>query len=198
MQQSKAPFIIIFFLLIIIIGGIAFFIHSSFFKDEIDKTAKEEALKRANNTDAPKDVTSVKVYNVKGRRLVEQEVKINQTSDSMALVEEAIKGFLSPQEEELKLYIPHNTTLMDVYYGIDNVLYINLSSEFTKNFQGDTPAEFLILKGLYKTVIANASVADVKLIVNDLEVETLGGHFLIKYPIKRLVSQEVKFEQTER
>ena len=49
------------------------------------------------------------------------------------------------------------------------------------------------MKGLYESVIANVQgVTDVKVLVDGKELETLGGHFYLKYPLKGMMLYEYK------
>jgi len=70
-------------------------------------------------------------------------------------------------------------------------LYVDLSDEFRRNFQGDVLAEFLLLKGLYESLISNEQeIQDVKILIEGKEIETLGGHLLLTYPLREMVSYE--------
>jgi hypothetical protein len=71
------------------------------------------------------------------------------------------------------------------------MLYIDLSDEFRRNFQGDVFAEFLLLKGLYESIISNVQdIQDIKILIEGKETETLGGHLFLLYPLKDMVSHE--------
>ena len=85
-----------------------------------------------------------------------------------------------------------DTKILGIYRGTDKILYVNLSDEFRRNFQGDVMAEFLLLKGLYESLISNIDdVQDVKVLIEGNELETLGGHLYLKYPLKGLVTQDI-------
>jgi hypothetical protein len=80
-----------------------------------------------------------------------------------------------------------------LYKGEDRVLYVDLSDEFRRNFQGDALTEFFLLKGLYESIISNVEdIQDVKVLVDGKEVETLGGHLYLLYPLKDMVSYEYR------
>ncbi|MBS1233295.1 MAG: hypothetical protein H6R42_949, partial [Nitrospirae bacterium] len=52
-------------------------------------------------------------------------------------------------------------------------------------------AEFLLLKGLYESIISNVQdIQDVKILIEGKETETLGGHLFLLYPLKDMVSHE--------
>jgi hypothetical protein len=83
--------------------------------------------------------------------------------------------------------------LLSVYYASDGILYVDVSDEFRRNFQGDALNEFLLLKGLYDSIITNVTgVQDVKVIVEGKEIESIGGHFFALYPLKNMLAAEVK------
>jgi len=64
-----------------------------------------------------------------------------------------------------------------------------LSDDFRRNFWGDALTEFLLLKGLYQSIIANVEdIVDVKVLIEGKELETLGGHLYLMYPLKDIVS----------
>ena len=105
-----------------------------------------------------------------------------------ATVEEYLKG---PRDKEGSV-IPKDTKILGIYRGADKILYINLSDEFRRNFQGDVMAEFLLLKGLYESLISNIDdIQDVKVLVEGKELETLGGHLYLRYPLKEMVTLEI-------
>ena len=52
--------------------------------------------------------------------------------------------------------------------------------------------EFLLLKGLYKSLIANVGdIIDVKVLIDGQEIESLGGHLPLLYPLRNLVSMNL-------
>jgi hypothetical protein len=84
-------------------------------------------------------------------------------------------------------------SILGIYKGSDQILYVDLSDELRRNFQGDALSEFLLLKGLYESLLANLQgIEDVKILVEGKEIETLGGHFYLKYPLKNLASYEFR------
>lgn len=152
---------------------------------QMPETARQEAVQNS-------DLSFVKVYypsktkgEVEGRLLMEErkvERQINMVSIAEAAVGEFLKGPSTPVSSN---NIPQGTKLLKVFSGSDGVIYIDLSDEFRRNFQGDASTEFLLLKGLYDTVISNIQGADdVKVIVEGREIESIGGHLSALYPLK--------------
>jgi len=113
--------------------------------------------------------------------------RTKQSSIAEAVVEEYFKGPGNGAPSP----IPMNVKLLGIYRGADQILYVDLSDEMRRNFQGDAKAEYLVLRGLYESLIANLeNLQDVKVLVEGREAETLGGHLFLKYPLKSMVSSE--------
>ena len=86
--------------------------------------------------------------------------------------------------------VPQGARVLGAYSGNDGVLYIDISDEFRKNFQGDAMAEYLLLKGLYESIISNVSgINDVKVLIEGKEIESIGGHLFAMYPLKDMLAE---------
>jgi hypothetical protein len=138
------------------------------------------------------DLFSLKIYYPVGDRLQMEERRLPRRSGQMAIaeatVQEYLKGLKGQTGEELSA-VPKDTRLLGLYKGADRILYVNLSDEIRRNFQGDVFTEYLLLKGLYESLISNVEdVEDVKVIIEGKEAETLGGHLYLSYPLKDMVS----------
>ena len=115
--------------------------------------------------------------------------RTRQTAIAEALVEEYFKG---PGNGSVSC-IPPNVKLLALYRDEQQILYVDLSDELRRNFQGDALSEYLLLKGLYESLISNLQdVQDVKILVEGKEIETMGGHLFLKYPLKSIISAEFK------
>ncbi|HET6515268.1 MAG TPA: GerMN domain-containing protein [Thermodesulfovibrionales bacterium] len=138
------------------------------------------------------DLISVRIYYPSGGRLAMEERRVRRGTD-LTIAEETIEEFLKgptsfPNTE--KRIIPSGAKVLGSYRGSDGILYVNLSDDFRRNFQGDAPAEFLLLKGLYETVISNVKgIDDVKIIVEGKEIESIGGHIFSLYPLKNTLAE---------
>ncbi|KJR42867.1 spore germination protein [Candidatus Magnetoovum chiemensis] len=141
------------------------------------------------------DYTVVNVAFPSGTDVQLSSIKVARTFDTLSILEAALNEFINFKGIVSENYLPEKTSLLGVYFGIDKILYLDLSGEFRKNFKGDALDEFIILKALYKTITSNVDVEDVKILLDSKETESFGGHFYIKYPIRRLVSQEVEREE---
>lgn len=95
----------------------------------------------------------------------EEKEPVNGTL--LAAIENAIKKNLKP----------YNILLLDVYKNKEGTVYIDLSSELKKNFQGDVLEEYGIIAGLYKSI--KEKIPDftaMKILIDGKEADSLGGH----------------------
>lgn len=134
--------------------------------------------------------TTVQVFFPYEGRLQTEERKLpgalGRMSTAKATVEELLKG---PSAEDARSYVPEGARLLNIYDGSDGILYIDLSDEFRRNFSGDALAEFLLLRGLYESILSNVyGVAEVKVLIEGAEVDTLGGHISLLRPLGETVS----------
>lgn len=155
-----------------------------------DKSATEDANGISVRTE---DLLFLRMYYPAGGQLQIEEKKLPRRTGWMAIaaatVEEYFKGPANPAAS----IIPKDVKLNGLYRGADKILYVDLSEGLRRNFQGDTFAEFLLLKGLYESIISNVEdVQDVKVLIEGREAETLGGHFFLLYPLKEMVSYEYR------
>lgn len=127
----------------------------------------------------------VKVYYPSEGRLIMEERMVQRQASIAAIAEEAVNEFLKGPSRGGKSDIPAGTKMLRAYSGNDAILYVDLSDEFRRNFQGDALTEFLVLKGLYETIVSNVQgINDVKLTIEGKEIESIGGHIGILYPLK--------------
>jgi spore germination protein GerM len=106
------------------------------------------------------------------------------------MAEEIVKEFLRGPSQMNRSGIPVATKLLGIYPGNDGILYVDLSDEFRRNFQGDAIGEFLLLKGLYDSILSNVTgVDDVKIVIEGKEIESIGGHLFALYPLKNTLSE---------
>jgi hypothetical protein len=102
----------------------------------------------------------------------------------VAMADVVIEEYLKGLREGLK-----DAKLLGVYRDRNNVLYIDLSDEFRRNFSGDARQEYHLLKSLFDTVVANvAGTEDVRLLIEGKEIESIGGHFSILYGLKGIMN----------
>lgn len=136
------------------------------------------------------DAVFVRIYYpVSDGRLVMEERRIPRSPD-ISVAEGAVEEFLKGPANGEQSLVPAGTKLLGIYRGSDGILYVDLSDECRRNFQGDAAAEFLLLKGLYESIISNVSgVEDVKVLIEGREIESIGGHILSLHPIKQTLAE---------
>ena len=175
----------VFFLLLFMTGMIGGYIY---FLGSEKGSVREGGLKKEDVT-LEADFSSIKINYPVRERLITEERKIKRQPSipamAGAIVEEFLKGSLDNQDS----LIPTGVKLLNTYMGRDGILYIDFSDELRRNFQGDAYSEFLLLSGLYESIISNlAGIEDIKVLVEGKEIESLGGHISIIYPLKNTVT----------
>jgi hypothetical protein len=171
--------------IILFAGGIAggyFFLHKT--------SPKGREARRAEGIGPAGSVTEVQVYFPSEGRLKAESRSVPRALSKRAAARATVEEFLKGPTSGIKSLVPQNARVLGIYDGADGVLYIDLSDEFRRNLQVDAISEFLLLRGLYESVLANVyGVADVKILIEGAEVETLGGHVSLIKPLGDTVSQ---------
>ena len=193
--MNKKKLLIILLLGLLFIGGLA---GGYLYFSKISSRAMPASEERVEALPKTEDLISLKIYHPVGNRLQIEEKRVQsrttQISIAQSVVEEFLKGPVGSQVSEL----PKGTKLLGIYRDADRILYIDLSEEFRRNFQGDALSEYLVLKGLYDSLTSNLDdVEDVKILIEGREIETLGGHFYLSYPLKDIVSYETDKLQSD-
>jgi spore germination protein GerM len=156
------------------VGGYLFF--SKRVIPEPERAPKAEPAKA-------EDVT-LRVYYPYNGRLNMEERKVSTTTSKAALAEAAVAEFLKAPARPVESLVPSGARLLGVYPGNDGILYVDLSDEFRRNFQGDALSEHLLLRGLYESVVWNVyGVEGVKVLIEGGEVESVGGHMSAARPL---------------
>lgn len=151
-----------------------------------DRPPAEETAGPLTKTE---DLFSIKIYYPVGNRLQMEERRIQRRTVQMAIAEAVVEEFLKGPAGVMESNMPKEAKLLGLYKDAGGILYVDLSDEFRRNFQGDALTEFLLLKGLYESLISNISeIGDVKVLIEGKEVETLGGHFYISHLLRDMVS----------
>jgi hypothetical protein len=193
--MNKKKLLIILLLGLLFIGGLA---GGYLYFSKISSRAMPASEERVEALPKTEDLISLKIYHPVGNRLQIEEKRVQsrttRISIAQSVVEEFLKGPVGSQVSEL----PKGTKLLGIYRDADRILYIDLSEEFRRNFQGDALSEYLVLKGLYDSLTSNLDdVEDVKILIEGREIETLGGHFYLSYPLKDMVSYETNKLQSD-
>ncbi len=113
--------------------------------------------------------------------LASEERFIPASASRKRTLEVVVEEYLKGPSGDIPSYMPEGTRLLDVYLGKDDILYLDISHEFRSGFQGDAYSEFLLLRGLYESVMTNAGdLSGMKILIEGKEVETIGGHISLK------------------
>ncbi len=164
-----------------------------FRKLAVRETLPSQAPLQENIPQGAEDLISLRLYYPIGTRLdmVEKKVprRTKQTAMAGAVIEEYFKGPGNGKASP----IPQNVKLLGLYKDSSQMLYVDLSDELRRNFQGDALTEYLLLKGIYESIISNIQdVQDIKVLIEGKEAETLGGHIYLKYPLKNTAAYDFK------
>ena len=141
----------------------------------------------------PVDISVLRIYLPHNNRLDLVEKKIPKRISNTAIAEAVVEEFFKQTVDDGITSIPQNVKLLGLYKDEGQMLYVDLSDEVRRNFQGDALSEYLLLKGIYESLVSNVQdFQDVKILVEGKEIETLGGHFYLNYPLKNTFSSEVR------
>ena len=163
-------------------GGYFYFSKSS------HKQVPEEQVRTLPPTE---DLFTLKIYYPVENRLQIEERRLQRRTTQIAIAEAVVEEFLKGPAGMKTSEMPKDARLLGIYLDEDKILYVDLSDELRRNFQGDALTEFLLLKGLYESLTSNlGNIEDVKVLIEGGEKETLGGHLYLSYPLKDMVSYE--------
>ncbi|HXW69578.1 MAG TPA: GerMN domain-containing protein [Dissulfurispiraceae bacterium] len=193
MGNKKYIVIALFFLLASAVAG--WFVTQHFqsaarlFEQPLPEAKKGGSFANTASSAAPGDDTvAVKVFlpSDEGTTVVEKRIRNNPVPVKMA--EAVAAEYLKGLKDGLS-----NAKLLGVYRDKRNIIYIDVSDEFRKNFSGDIRQEFELLKALYETIMVNIpGTEDVRLLVDGKEVESIGGHFNALYPLGDILREDLR------
>lgn len=177
---------IIILLGLLFIGGLA---GGYFYFSKV--SPKQVPEERVEPLPQAEDLFTLKIYYPVGNRLQIEERRLLRRTAQIAIAEAIVEEFLKGPVDMKISDMPKGARLLGIYRDENRILYIDLSDEFRRNFQGDALMEFLLLKGLYESLSSNlGEIEDVKVLIEGREIETLGGHFYLSYPLKGMISYE--------
>jgi hypothetical protein len=185
MMKNKKIWILLI-LLFLFIGAISgyFFLYSF---DQNEKVLSDESAEL--KPEGFEDLYTLRIFYPIFTRLHMTEKKLPRRTKQIAIAEAVIEEYFKGFGNGKISHLPRNVKLLGLYRGLDDILYIDLSDALRTNFQGDALSEYLLLKGLYESLISNLRDFDnFKILVEGRELETLGGHFFLKYTLKDLLS----------
>jgi hypothetical protein len=130
------------------------------------------------------DTIAVKIFYPSEDGVTPEERTVPNKPLPVAMADVVIEEYLKGLKEGLK-----DAKLLGVYRDRNNVLYIDLSDEFRRNFSGDARQEYHLLRSLFDTAVTNvAGTEDVRLLIEGKEIESIGGHFSILYGLKGIMN----------
>ncbi len=155
-------------------------------------TEKQTAMQPQQALDSePEDFFTLRLYYPGNNRLQPVERRVAARTRQHAIADAVIEEYFKGPGNGTSSPVPRDVKLLGLYEDSSHILYVDLSDEIRRNFQGDALAEYLLLKGLYESLISNLQdVQDIKVLVEGKEAESLGGHFYLKYPLKNIISYD--------
>jgi spore germination protein GerM len=182
-------------LLVLAAGGGYYFFHNFTITKQQKTTPQTESQELLHGEQD--DAVRIRLHYPVGGRLEVTEKPIPRRIRTSSIAEAVIGEYFKLPVNGTDSVIPAHVKILGLYRDAMQILYIDLSDELRRNFHADALSEYLLLKGLYETVVSNIpDIQDVKVLVEGKEIETLGGHVLLRYPLKNTVSSEVRTEVT--
>ena len=170
------------------VAGSYFFMHNFARPEKLIPS-----LKLQSPSSESEDLTVLRIYQPRNGRLEMTEKKSAKRISSVAIAEDVVEEFFKQPVAEGVSGIPLHVKLLGLYKDEAQMLYIDLSDEVRRNFQGDALSEYLLLNGLYESLVSNVpDFQDVKILVEGRELETLGGHIYLKHPLKNILAPELR------
>lgn len=168
-------------LTVLVVGSLAgWFIAKTYLLHEEKSAVTEQETNHTARTEWTQEAVTVKVGVPSGDGISYEERKVRYDSTKIRMAELIVEEYLKALPTNLR-----ETKLLGLYQDRDNVLYVDLSEEFRKNFSGDARLEFYLLKSLLETLTLNVEgTQDVKILLEGKEVDTVGGHFQVLYPLR--------------
>ncbi len=183
--------ILIFFLS----GSAVGYLYMHMFAGNGKNGVPENAGTAINTPAEHEDLFTLRMYYPVGNSLKMVEKRLPKRTKQMSVAEAVTEEFLKGPENGDAANIPLNVKLLGLYRDAQQVLYIDLSDEFRRNFQGDAYAEYLLLKSFHESLVSNLQeFRDFKLLIEGKELESLGGHFYLKYSLNTIAAYDFRPE----
>ncbi len=162
-----------FFFLLIIIFMVSTGISYIYFKPILafkPSTIKKGIDKTTKKSDGDTDVRTP-------HRLYKSEIWYDaglERARTIVTIEDVIRDYIKP----------YGIKLLDLYMDRQGIVYIDLSDEIRKNFEGDAGKEYSFIAGLYSSIKKSVrNISAIKLLIDGREAESIGGHIDISRPI---------------
>lgn len=132
---------------------------------------------------------SLKIYSPKEGRLTLEKRRNPSKFSKAGIAQEVVNVYLSPYKAEL----------IDFFMNKQGIAFLDISSELTKNFKGSLMDEYLLVSGLLKSLKANMSgLTGIQILIEGEEIETIGGHIDLTYPIVKGIDSIEHVDQQNR
>lgn len=178
-------------ILLIVIFFIAGAAGSFFLSKKFSTTQTAPSAVPAIQAKDSEDSMTIRLFFPMDNALKMEEKRVPARSMQLAVAEAIVMEYFRGPSGGKAPGIPEGVKLLGLYRDADNILYIDLSDDMRRNFQGDARAEYMLLKGLNESLISNLrEFNDFKLLIEGKELESLGGHVYLKFPLKLIVSAE--------
>ena len=151
---------------------------------ELNPKASTPSIKAANNGGqraVSGDYMVLDLYFPSGASIVGERRSVPRASSARDTAIVIINEFLAGPRGQAGGIIPEKAKLNGVFLGNDSILYIDLSDEFRRNFQGNAMQEYLLLKALHKSMMKNVYQVDgIRLLIDGSEIDSVGGHLQVR------------------
>jgi spore germination protein GerM len=139
------------------------------------------------------EVIALRFYYPSDGRLVPVDKRVARKTRQLSMAGTVIEEYLKGPDNVKSFQFPQNVKLHGLYKDASQMLYVDLSDELRRNFQGDALSEYLLLRSIYESLVSNLQdIQDIKILIEGKEAETLGGHIYLKYPLKNTAANEYK------
>lgn len=190
MNNNKVFIIIVLVVIVAAAGAGALYFYVKRQQPAMVKEEATGALVPASDSD---ELSGVRLYYPMDGSLQMKERRLPRRSKQTGMAEAILEEYFRGPGNGASNAIPREVKIMGLYRDAAQMLYVDLSDEFRRNFQGDALAEYLVLKGIYESLMTNVQdIQDIKILVEGKEIESMGGHFSLKFPLKNIISADAK------
>jgi|Deesub1362B_J571_1020462.scaffolds.fasta_scaffold00176_5 hypothetical protein len=183
----KVHRLLIIALLVVLLGtaiGVFYFYYTQEKRQTTEVVSKEEPTE---------GYTYIKIFYPIGGKIEIFEKRLPGVFSQIKLAEVLVKEYIEISTEMDTGVMPEGTKILNIFLSSDGILYLNFNKTLRSRFRADILDEYMFLRSLFDTMISNLNINDVVILINNREVETLGGHFLINQPLKRVVSEDIYY-----
>ncbi len=144
------------------------------------------------------DYMVLDLYFPSGESLQGERRSVPRASSARDTAAVIVEEFLAGPRGRTGGIIPDKSKLNGVFLGNDSILYIDLSDEFRRNFQGNAMQEYMLLKALHKSLMKNVyQVEGVRLLIDGREVDSVGGHLRVRGLLGEAVASPFREDDDE-